>query len=97
MGIDVKTIHNEFTTALGPDAPSYHTVARWASRFHEGREDINDDPRSGRPLSQLTDENIEPVRQIINNDLHLTCDKIIAETSLSHGTIDNELFTTVSR
>jgi transposase len=88
LRIDAKTIHEELTTALGPGAPSYRTVARWAQRFREGREDVNDDPRSGRPVSELTDENIELVRQVINNDPHSTYDEIIAETSLSYGTIE---------
>ena len=44
LGIDSKTIHEELTTALGPNASSYSTVARWAKRFREGREDVNDEP-----------------------------------------------------
>ena len=55
------TIHEELATPLGPDAPAYRTVAKWAKRFREGREDVNDDLRSGRPVSELTDENIELV------------------------------------
>ncbi|CAF4902643.1 unnamed protein product, partial [Rotaria socialis] len=82
------TIHEEFATALGSKAPSYPTVAEWAKRFREGREDDNDDPRSGRPVSVLTDENIELIRQVVNNDPHSTYDDIIAETSLSRGTIE---------
>ena len=88
LEIDPKTIHEELATALGPNAPSYPTVARWAKCFREGREDVNDYPRSGRPVSELTDENIELVRQVIINDPHSTYDEIIAETSLSHGTIE---------
>ncbi|CAF4330992.1 unnamed protein product, partial [Rotaria sp. Silwood2] len=88
LGINPKTIHEELATALGPKAPSYPTVADWAKRFREGREDVNDDPRSGRPVSELTDENIELVRQVINNDPHSTYDDIIVETSLSRGTIE---------
>ena len=82
------TIYEELATALGPDAPAYRTVAKWAERFREGREDVNDDLRSGRPLSELIDENIELVRQVITNDPHSTYDDIIAETFLSHGTIE---------
>ncbi|CAF3339055.1 unnamed protein product [Rotaria socialis] len=82
------TIHEEFATALGSKAPSYPAVAEWAKRFREGREDDNDDPRSGRPVSVLTDENIELIRQVVNNDPHSTYDDIIAETSLSRGTIE---------
>ena len=68
MGINPKTICEELTDALGSDAPSYATVKRWAKRFREGRDDVDDDPRSGRPVSMLTDENIERVRQVIEDD-----------------------------
>ena len=88
LGIAPVTIHEELATALGPDAPAYRTVAKWAERFREGREDVNDDLRSGRPVSELTDENIELVRQVITNDPHSTYDDIITETFLSHGTIE---------
>ena len=88
LGIAPMTIHEKLATALGPDAPAYRTVARWAERFREGREDVNDDLRSGRPLSELTYENIEVVRQVITNDPHSTYDDIIAETFLSHSTIE---------
>ncbi|CAF1063163.1 unnamed protein product [Rotaria sordida] len=87
LGINPKTIHEELATALRLKVPSYPTVAEWAKCFREGREDVNDDPRSGRPVSELTDENIELVQEVINNDSHSTYDDIIAETSLSHGTI----------
>ena len=36
------TIHEQLATALGPDAPAYRTVTKWAARFREGREDVND-------------------------------------------------------
>jgi transposase len=85
---DAKTICEELTTALGPDAPVYSTVVKWVKRFREGREDVNDDFRSGRQISVLTDENIEWIRQVIEDDPHSTYDDIIAETSLSHGTIE---------
>src|ERR1700678_2683907 len=93
LGIDPKTTHEELATALGPNAPSYSTVARWAKRFREGREDVNDEPRSGRPVSVLTGENIELVRQVIIDDPHATYDDIIAETFLSHGTIERIIHT----
>ena len=74
---------------MGPNTPSYLTVVRWVSCFREEREDANDDPRSGHPVSGLTDENIELVRQILNDDPpHSTHDEIIAQTALSHGNIE---------
>ncbi|CAF1396403.1 unnamed protein product, partial [Rotaria sp. Silwood1] len=88
LGIDSKTIFDELTEALGPDAPSYPTVRRWAKRFREGRDDVTDDPRSGRPISVLTDENVERVRQVIEDDPYSTYDDIMGETDLSRGTIE---------
>ena len=89
MGINPKTIHEELSTTLGSKTPSYPTVAQWEKRFRERRENVNDDHRSACPLFELTDENIELVREIISNDPHLTYDDIIVvETSLSHRTIE---------
>ena len=39
LGIAPMTIHKQLATALGPDAPAYRTVVKWAERFREGRED----------------------------------------------------------
>lgn len=88
LGIDAKTIYEELTEALGSDAPSDRSVRRWVQRFREGKEDVDDDPRSGRPISVFTDENIERVQHVIEDDPHCTYDDIIAETSLTRGTIE---------
>ncbi|CAF5094426.1 unnamed protein product, partial [Rotaria sp. Silwood1] len=84
LGINPKTIHEELATALGPKVLSYPTVAEWAKRFREGRQNVNDVPLFDRPVSELTDENIELVREVITNDPHSTYDDIIAETFFSH-------------
>ena len=73
---------------MGSKVPSYPTVVEWAKCFHEGRENVNHDPRSDRPLSELTDENIELVQEVISKDTHSTYNDIIAGTFLSHGTIE---------
>ncbi|CAF2834620.1 unnamed protein product [Rotaria sp. Silwood2] len=83
LGINPKTIFEELTEALGPDAPSYSMVKNWAKRFRERREDVIDDPRFGRPISVLTVENIEYVRQVIEDDPHSTYEDIIVKTDLS--------------
>ena len=51
------------------NAPSYTIVKRWAKHFRQGREDVNDYPRSATPLSQFTGENVPLPRQVINNEL----------------------------
>lgn len=88
LEINPKTIFEELPEALRPDAPSYSMVKNWAKRFREGREDVSDDPRSGRPISVLTDGNIECVPQVIEYDPHSTYEDIIDKTDLWRGTIE---------
>lgn len=59
MGTNPKTIQEELATALGPKAPSYSADGTWARRFREGREDVEGGLRSGRPVCELPDENVE--------------------------------------
>ena len=49
--------------------------------------ELEDNSRSGRPVTGPTEENIEKVRKIIEQDPHCTYVEIEEETSLSNGTI----------
>ncbi|CAF3707027.1 unnamed protein product, partial [Rotaria sordida] len=82
LEIDAKTICEELTEALESDIPSYSKVKRRTKHFREERDDINEDYRAGRSVSVLTDENIERIQQVIEDNPHSTYDDIIAETSL---------------
>ena len=37
----------------------------WYKMFAEGREDLNDEERTGRPSTSTTDENIDKVKKIV--------------------------------
>ena len=50
----------------------------WHRRFKEGREQVEDDRRSGRPSTSRTDENVERVRQKVRSDRRFTV-RIIAD------------------
>ena len=89
LGFDATSIHADFISVLGEQAPSYPTVARWVARFKEGREDLEDDERIGRPITMTTQTNIELVRAVIEANPFSTYDDIQAETSLCHGTINH--------
>jgi hypothetical protein len=45
------------TEAYGADAMKKLSVCDWHKRFKEGREDVKDDERTGRPKTHWTDEN----------------------------------------
>jgi len=36
-------------------------VNKWLKRFQEGREEVKDDPRTGRPSTSSSDENVERI------------------------------------
>ena len=44
--------------AYRDQAMSRACVFEWHQRFREGEEDVEDKPRSGRPSSSKTDENV---------------------------------------
>ena len=87
LGLSANEISNELTQVYGAQAPKYRTVAKWTALFKEGRSDLKDDPRSGRPITVHTSANIELVRQIIECDPHSTFDDIMAETSINRFTL----------
>ena len=49
------------TEAYGDATLSRTMVFKWHKAFKEGRENIEVDPRSGRPISSKNDENVEVV------------------------------------
>ena len=87
LNIQPKLIYNELYSVFGDQDPSYNTVAKWSSWFREEPEDIQDQPRPGRPVTETTTEHIEEVRCLIDDDPHLTIDEIQVETGMSRGTI----------
>lgn len=50
----------------------------WYSRFKDGRENANEDPKSGHTKTATTDELIEKVRRSIPVDTHIAC-RMLAE------------------
>ena len=51
-------------TAFGEQAMGRSQTFQWFSRFEAGRTSIDDDERSGRPVSSSTPEVIERVHQL---------------------------------
>ena len=63
LGLTATQIHDELTTAYGQGYVSYRTVARWVHRFSNERESLEDNPRSGRPITAITQQNIDAVQR----------------------------------
>ena len=62
-------------------------VFKWLKRFKSGREEVEDDPRSGRPSTATPDENIIRVKQQVRSDRRLTVRMIANELSLHRESV----------
>jgi predicted ATP-binding protein involved in virulence len=87
LSIPARVIHDELNSVYGNEAPGLSTVERWSKLFRDGREEIEDKARPGRPINETTTENIEQVRLLIDDDPYITIEDIQEQTDLSHETV----------
>ena len=57
LGKTANKTHEMIKSAYGDDAMGRSSVFAWHNLFREGREQFEDDQRSGRPLTSKSDEN----------------------------------------
>ena len=67
----------------GDDTMSRTRLFEWRRRFKEGREEVEDDHRSGMPSTSRTDENVERVRQNVRSDCRLIVKMIADELGMN--------------
>lgn len=79
-----KEIYEDMSTTLGESVPSYTTVKKWVAEFKRGRESIEDDPRSGRPMTSTTEEKIRKICDHILTDRRLTIRDIADTIGISY-------------
>ena len=79
----------------GDSSISRTRVFKWHKPFMEGREDVEDDPKSGRPCTSTTDTNIEKVRQMVRSDRRLTIRVIANEVGMDKETVRTTLVDTL--
>jgi hypothetical protein len=75
------------TVAYGEHAMKKSSVFKWHRRFKEGREGVQDDPRSGQPQTQRTDENVDRVRTLVRSDRRLGVRVIAEELNMNRETV----------
>ena len=63
--------HEMIKRAYGDDAMGRSSVFEWHKLFREGREQVEDDQRSGRPSTNKSDENLLKVKNLLGSDRRL--------------------------
>ncbi|GBN76425.1 hypothetical protein AVEN_46078-1 [Araneus ventricosus] len=75
----------------GVDAVSKKCVFEWFKRFRDGKEDVKDEPRSGRPPTSTTSDNIERVRRMLADDRRLSLRMIAEELKISIDSLEENI------
>ncbi|UYV79043.1 hypothetical protein LAZ67_17000846 [Cordylochernes scorpioides] len=83
------------TVAYGEAALDRSNVYRWYKMFSEGREDVNDEERAGRPSTSTTDEKINEVEKMILANRRITVREVAEDLNISivscHSIFINDL------
>ena len=79
-------IHHQTCQVYGDNAMSDGMVRKWVQMFNEGRENMHDEARSGRP-SLVNDDLVCKVNERVHDDRHFT----ISDLSLHFPQISRTL------
>jgi len=79
-------IHHQICQVYGDNAMSDGMVRKWVRMFNEGRENLHDDVRSGRP-SLVNDDVVRKVNERVRDDRRFT----VSDLSLHFPQISRNL------
>lgn len=83
-GLRGKQIYEDMLNTLGDQCPSYATVKNWTASFKRGKFSIEDDDRSGRPVSVSVPENIDAVHDMILSNRRIGLKQISEALNISY-------------
>ena len=75
------------TEAYGDATLSRTMVFKWQKAFKVGQENVEDDSRSGRPISSTNDQNVEVGRAVMAKDRRLSVRMIAEETGFNKNMV----------
>jgi len=87
LGKSTTVTFEKLQRAYGKHSLSRAQAFRWHKSFLEGREQVEDEPRAGRPSTSKTDDNVERVRSLVRSDRRLTLRMISSELNLNRFTV----------
>jgi len=82
-----KEILERMVAVYGESAPSYYEVKFWIKQFKWGRESIEDDPHTGRPVEATSEEMCQKLESFILVDRRMKVSRLAEETGISAGAV----------
>ena len=86
-GLAPAAIKQRLDGMYGEASPSYSTVKEWAKQFRLGRESMEDEPREGRPVEVVTEENIRHIEEEQLSDRRLKLKEIPVRLEIPKTTV----------
>ena len=83
IGMAAAEIHDVMLGTLTESAPSHATVTSWIRNLKRGRDNVEDDPRSGRPLIATTKDNLDLALHMVMQDRRISCRQIAERLVIS--------------
>ncbi|GFX92324.1 histone-lysine N-methyltransferase SETMAR [Trichonephila clavipes] len=59
-------------------------IWRWCHQFCNGRQQVRDKPRHGRPRTAITDEKVIKVDDMIKTNWRITINEVVGEHGMGH-------------
>lgn len=87
LGKTFTETHQMMKQVYGDDCLSRSRIHEWFKRFQEGREDLEDDERSGRPKDVVNEKNTDIVREFIKKEPKSSLKYMESELSISATSI----------
>ncbi|GBP17683.1 Putative uncharacterized protein FLJ37770 [Eumeta japonica] len=89
-----KEIFEDMVLVLQESAPSYTMVKKWARSFQQERESCEDDPRPGRLVTVVTEENVRKIKKFVLADRRIKLWQIAEELQISKNELE-KLYTSI--
>ena len=84
-GRNARQCYEGLQEACGDSALPYRTVAWWVKAFRDGRENVTDMPRPGRPAVSVDD--VHNVNALVLADRNVTIRELANDVGLAHSTV----------
>lgn len=74
--LSASEIYRELSSVYGEQCMSLQMVTRWRTAYLNGRKELHDEARQGRPTSAVNEGNVALVKQLIEEDSRYTLDEL---------------------